>query len=150
MSNATQAVQKIIDRETRAWDTADVDTLVSVFHHDMVWPWPPSGKHHDPIDWVIPFGRFDAKRWHRSWSELFATFHLVHNRRKTVRLEVSAEHDGAFAVVDIDTLWKHKTSGETMHWLGRTCKIYTLLPSAEWKMISQVGVLDYSSVPKVP
>ena len=34
-------VTEIVDRETRAWDTKDVRLLLTVFHPDMVWPWPP-------------------------------------------------------------------------------------------------------------
>jgi ketosteroid isomerase-like protein len=34
-------VREIVDRETRAWNTKDAELLLSVFHPDMVWPWPP-------------------------------------------------------------------------------------------------------------
>ena len=30
------AIHEIVDRETRAWDTQDVELLLSVFHPDMV------------------------------------------------------------------------------------------------------------------
>jgi hypothetical protein len=66
----------------------------------------------------------------------------VHNIRDTKRIQVSKEEDGALAVVDIDTLWRHKESGKEMNWKGRTCKIYTLMPD-EWKFIFQTGVLNY-------
>ncbi len=33
-------IREIIDHETRAWDTKDVDPRLSVLHEDMVWPWP--------------------------------------------------------------------------------------------------------------
>ena len=33
--------------------------------------------------------------------------------------------DGAFAVVDIDTLWTRLEDGKDFHWEGRTCKIFT-------------------------
>ena len=42
-----------------------------------------------------------------------------------MRIAVSREGDGAFAVVDVDTLWRHRDSGEASHWLGRACKGYT-------------------------
>src|SRR5262249_20009544 len=115
----------------------------SVFHNDMVWPWPPTEKHHNPIDWVLLQGRYNRDRWRKGWCELFEANELVHNRREIVKIEISAQEDGAFAVVDIDTLWKNRDSGKLSHWKGRTCKIYTLTELG-WKMISQVGVLDYS------
>ncbi len=31
-------IEEIVNRETRAWDTQDVDLLMTVFHPDMVWP----------------------------------------------------------------------------------------------------------------
>jgi hypothetical protein len=33
-------IREIIDRETRAWDNQNLDMLMSIFHQDMVWPWP--------------------------------------------------------------------------------------------------------------
>jgi ketosteroid isomerase-like protein len=65
----------------------------------------------------------------------------VHNRRSIVRIDVSQEGDGAFAVVDVDTLWRAR-DGSDFRWLGRACKIYTRVGS-EWKMICQVGLLLY-------
>jgi len=139
-------VIELVDRETRAWDERDVELLLSVFHRDMVWPWPPDTRTHDPMGWVLVWGRYDRERWGRGWQELFDTHELVHNRRRTRRVEVSAEEDGAFAVVDIDTLWRD-ADGHDFHWKGRTCKVYTRLrdgPEAgEWKMIAQWGVLEY-------
>ncbi len=142
MSHERRAeIQEAIDRETRAWDTQDADLLVTVFHPDMVWPWPPDPSAHDPRDWVLVWGRYDADRWRRGWQELFDGHALVHNRRTTRRIEISEEEDGAFAVVDIDTLWRSH-EGVDMRWKGRTCKIYTLV-AGEWKMIAQTGVLQY-------
>jgi ketosteroid isomerase-like protein len=120
----------------------DVELLLSVFHHHMVWPWPPEPTAHDPVEWVMPFGRFDEQRWRESWEELFRTHDLVHNRRTIVRIEVSAEQNGAFAVVDVDTLWRSH-GGNDFHWLGRACKIYTKVGPSTWKMISQLGLLLY-------
>jgi hypothetical protein len=136
-------IQEIVNRETEAWAAKNVNQLLTVFHHEMVWPWPPTEKHHDPIDWVIIQGKFNAERWGNSWQELFEAHELVHNIRSIEKIEVSHEGDGAFAVVDVDTLWRHKISGKEMRWKGRTCKTYTLT-SKGWKMIFQVGVLDYS------
>jgi len=33
-------IQEMIDRETNAWDAKDAGALASIFHPDMVWPWP--------------------------------------------------------------------------------------------------------------
>ncbi|MFW9795543.1 MAG: hypothetical protein ACFFE2_00785 [Candidatus Thorarchaeota archaeon] len=144
MNKVTDEIEEIINRERRAWDTKDVHLLLSVFHHDMVWPWPPDAKTHDPIDWIFPWGRFSAERWGQLWQELFDTHELVHNVRTIKKIEVSKEGDGAFAVVDIDTLWRD-ASGNEDHWIGRTCKFYAKV-GMEWKMTAQVGVLDYDDV----
>ncbi len=90
----------------------------------------------------LRWGRFDAERWRRGWQELFDTHTLAHNRRAVRKIVVSAEGDGAFAVVDIDTLWRHKQTGAEQQWKGRTCKIYTQV-GTQWKMIAQTGVLEY-------
>jgi len=42
-------IEEIVNRETRAWDSQDVDLLMTVFHPDMVWPWPRSPQSHDPM-----------------------------------------------------------------------------------------------------
>jgi hypothetical protein len=117
-----EAIREIIDRETRAWDTADVPLLLSVFHPDMVWAWPETSTSVNPVDWHLVIGRFEAARWRAVYDELFRARMLVHNRRETVRVELSADCDGALAVVDIDTLWRENASGVEDHWLGRTCK----------------------------
>jgi ketosteroid isomerase-like protein len=69
-------ITEIVNRETRAWDTKDVAQLITIFHPDMVWPWPPSGDAHDPVKWVFVMGRFDAQRWANVWQELFDTHSL--------------------------------------------------------------------------
>jgi ketosteroid isomerase-like protein len=135
-------IRELVDRETRAWDNQDVDLLLTIFHPDVVWPWPPDAHAHDPIDWVWGMGRFDAARWRREWSELFATHDLVHNRRDTRRVSVSPEGDGAFAVVDVDTLWRNRSDGSEMHWRGRACKVYARVGS-EWKLTMHTGLLAY-------
>jgi len=136
-------IREIVDRETRAWDTRDVDLLMSVFHPDMVWPWPPTADAHDPVDWVLELGRFDHDRWRAGWQRLFDTHELVHNRRQIRRIAVSSEGDGGFAVVDVDTLWRD-AAGRDFHWHGRACKIYTLVGGV-WKLIAHTGLLDYPS-----
>lgn len=137
-------IREIIERETQAWDTQDVTLLLTVFHPDMVWPWPKNSQAHDPMDWVLDWGRYDYDRWGNGWQELFDTHKLVRNDRVIKKIEVSTEGDGAFAVVDIDTLWRND-EGRDNHWKGRTCKVYTLV-NKEWKMIMQTGVLYYDDV----
>ena len=144
MDSPEAEIQEIVDRETRAWDTQDVDLLLSVLHPDMVWPWPPTPDAHDPCDWLLVWGRYDHERWRQGWQDLFDTHDLIHNRRTTKRIVVSEEGDGAFAVVDIDTLWRSH-QGADNHWIGRTCKIYTLMGEG-WKMIAQTGVLHYGNI----
>ena len=141
-ADSVAGINEIVERETRAWDEKDVELLLSVFHPDMVWVWPERYDAVDPVEWKIGMGRFDRERWGALYRELFDARELVHNRRQTVKIEVSAEQDGGFAVVDIDTLWRGP-DGEEDHWLGRTCKIYALV-GHEWKMTAQVGALRYS------
>ena len=139
-----QAIAEIVNRETRAWDTQDVDLLMTVFHRDMVWPWPRTPQSHDPMHWVIEWGRYDYERWKSGWQTLFHTHRLAHNIREIKKIEISKEGDGAFAVVDIDTLWLDR-EGKENHWKGRVCKVYSKIGD-EWKMTMQTGVLDYSGL----
>jgi ketosteroid isomerase-like protein len=131
----------IVNRETKAWDTKDVNLLISIFHPDMVWPWPKTSKSHDPMEWELVQGKFNRKRWSDGWKELFDTHELVHNFRDIRKVVVAKEKDGAFAVVDIDTLWLHK-NGSKNHWKGRVCKVYTKV-RGEWKLIMHTGALEY-------
>ncbi|MFN8790447.1 MAG: nuclear transport factor 2 family protein [Bdellovibrionales bacterium] len=135
-------IQEFIDRETRAWDEKSVELLLSIFHPEMVWVWPTDPKNHDPMSWTSMLGKFDPVRWGSLYRDWFSTFQLVRNVRKTQRIFLTKEGDGAFAVVDVDTLWR-SPAGEESHWLGRTCKTY-VKTSQGWKMTAQVGVLDYS------
>lgn len=134
-------IEEIVNRETRAWDTRDVGLLLTVFHPDMVWPWPPDAGAHDPVNWVFVAGRYNYERWRRNWQQLFDTHELVHNKRVTRKIVVTAEGDGAFAVVDVDTLWRD-SSGNDFHWQGRACKVYSKVGD-EWKMTMHTGLLDY-------
>jgi ketosteroid isomerase-like protein len=136
------AIQAAIDRETAAWDAQDPDALVSLFHPDMVWPWPPDARSHDPALWEFPMGRFNRDRWIAVYEELFGAHELAHNTRKTVRITVSEEEDGAFAVVDVDTLWRRRADGSPFHWQGRAGKGYTKV-DGEWRLIFHTGLLDY-------
>jgi len=140
-NNVKNEIEEIVNRETRAWDNKDVNLLMSVLHPDMVWPFPKTAQSHDPMDWEMALGRFDHERWKEDWQELFDTHVLIHNRREIRKIEVSAQEDGAFAVVDVDTLWRD-SSGKDFHWKGRACKVYTRI-GQEWKLIMHTGLLEY-------
>jgi ketosteroid isomerase-like protein len=141
MTKEENEIKEMVDRETRGWDTKDAELLTTLFHPDMVWPWPRTVQSHDPMDWIFVLGRFDKERWMRNWNELFATHELKHNKRIIRGIVVTEEKDGAFAVVDIDTLWIAK-DGTPNHWKGRVCKVYARV-GCEWKMTMHTGVLAY-------
>ena len=132
---------EMVNRETRAWDDRDVDLLLTLFHNDMVWQWPKTAQSHDPMEWELILGKFNKERWMKSWQNLFDTHRLVHNNREIKKIVISNEKDGAFAVVDIDTLWID-ANGNKSHWKGRVCKVYSKVMD-EWKMIMHTGVLEY-------
>lgn len=133
----------MVDLETKAWDEQDVEVLLSLFHRDMVWPWPRDSACHDPMDWEITQGRYDYRRWKDGWNDLFASAELVRNVREIRKIELSKEGDAAFAVVDIDTVWKDRVTGAENAWKGRVCKVYSKCPDG-WKITMHTGVLDYS------
>ncbi len=141
MEEIRKQIEEIVNRETKAWDTQDINLLMTLFHPDMVWPWPRTNQSHDPMDWIFEIGRYDYDRWKRGWQELFDNYTLVHNKREIKKIELSNEGDGAFAVVDIDTLWMDSNNNKS-HWKGRVCKVYTKLKD-EWKLIMHTGVLEY-------
>jgi len=136
-----QEIREIVNRETEAWNAKDADRLISCFHPDMVWPWPPDNTSHDPMNWVMVLGRYDRERWKSVWQQLFNSHELVHNNRQLLRIEVSEQSDAAFAVVDVDTLWRGR-NGEDFHWKGRSCKVYSRV-NEEWKMTMHTGLLEY-------
>lgn len=138
-------IQSLVDLETEGWNTKNPDLFLSIIHPDMVWAWPPSAEIHDPAGWEFVMGRFDRERWRNGWMELFTTHDLIRNIRHTIKIMITNEEDGALAVVDIDTLWRHKETGVESHWKGRVSKAYTKLSSGEWKLISHSGALDYST-----
>lgn len=131
----------MVDKETNAWNKKDANELISLFHPDMVWPWPETSTSHDPLNWIMGMGRYNKERWRKSWQDLFQNHTLVHNHREIKKIVISEEKDGALAVVDIDTLWLNKNN-QPINWKGRTCKVYTRMGN-EWKMIMQTGVLEY-------
>ena len=139
MSKTVDEVKEIIDRETKAWDTKNVDLLLSIFHPDMIWVWPKDNKSYDPVDWKLPLGKFNKDRWWKNYSEMFEKYDLIKNDRKIVDIKISDQEDGAFAVVDVDTLWRNR-DGEEIHWLGRAGKTY-VKSDGVWKMIAHHGLL---------
>ena len=58
------------------------------------------------------------------------------------KIVVTPEGDGAFAVVDVDTLWRDRRDGRDFRWRGRACKVYSKV-GREWKMTMHTGLLDY-------
>jgi hypothetical protein len=44
-------IQALIDRETSGLKTKNPDFLLEIIHPDMVWPWPPTPRDHDPDAW---------------------------------------------------------------------------------------------------
>jgi ketosteroid isomerase-like protein len=141
MISPEEAIRELVNRETQAWDTKDVALLLTIFHPDMVWPWPPTADAHDPIEWVFWAGRYDYARWSKNWQALFDTHDLVHNKRVICKIVTTPEGDGGFAVVDVDTLWRDK-KGQDQHWKGRACKVYSRVGD-EWKMTMHTGLLEY-------
>jgi ketosteroid isomerase-like protein len=141
MENIRKEIEEIVNRETQAWESKDVNLLLTIFHPDFVWPFPKTSLSHDPIDWHFVLGRYDYKRWKKRYQELFDSHSLAHNKREIKKIEISKEGDGAFAVVDIDTLWID-TKGNKNHWKGRVCKVYTKVKK-EWKLIMHTGALEY-------
>ncbi len=43
-------ITAMINKETEAWNRQDAEALVSLFHPDMVWPWPRDAHAYDPAD----------------------------------------------------------------------------------------------------
>ena len=139
--NEELEISEIVDRETKAWNDRDAEMLVSIFHRDMVWPWPKTPRSHDPMDWEMVMGKFDKERWKKNWQELFDSHDLAHNNRTIKKIVVSKERDAAFAVVDIDTLWIDR-QGNRSQWKGRVCKVYSKV-NGEWKITMHTGALEY-------
>ena len=137
MEDTRQQIEEIVNRETRAWDTQDVDLLMTVFHPDMVWPWPRTPQSHDPMDWVLEWGRYDYDRWKNSWQNLFDTHRLARNDRVIRKIEISNEGDGAFAsppCANRNTLRKDNEYVSFDWRLSRAFRFgerYALIPTAE-------------------
>jgi hypothetical protein len=56
------------------------------------------------------------------------------------RVEVEKEITGAFAVVDVDTLWRD-SAGKDFRWKGRACRVCSRV-EVEWKMTMHTGLLE--------
>ena len=95
------------------------------------------------------------KKWQKKWEEtgIYNTQKRDTSKEKEYVLvewpypsgNLHIGHWFAFAVVDIDTLWRPKTTNEDSHWKGRVCKIYTKMQNDVWKLISHIGVLNYTT-----
>jgi hypothetical protein len=82
----------------------------------MVWPGPRTSQSHDPIDWIGYLKLVvSIMRDEKKISRIFASHRLVHNNRKIVKIVVSKECNGAFAVVDVDTSWQRISDGKDFH-----------------------------------
>ena len=112
--NKLNEIDEIINRETKAWDTKDVELLLSIFHPDIVWFWPKKNDSHNPLDWESPLGKFNYERWKGIYLEMFSKYKLLKNDRKTVDIKMTKDGNGAFAVVDIDTTWEGE-GGKKIH-----------------------------------
>ena len=51
-----QQIQALIDRETLGLNTKNPDFFLDMIHPDMVWPWPPTSRDHDPVRWKFVLG----------------------------------------------------------------------------------------------
>ena len=143
-------IEEIVYREGRAFQTLDADLMLTIFHPDMVWAWPPHSRAYDPMDWILRMGKFNLERWRKMLHIYFDTHELIHDKREIRKILLSEEQDGALAVVDVDSLWRPKPGTDSpwhdgskeLHTLGRAGKTYTLL-NDEWKMLAQPGTMHY-------
>ncbi len=145
MDKEYKEIISMVNKETKAWNEKDVGSLLELFHEDMVWPWPRDEHCHNPVEWEIVQGKFNFNRWKKGWEELFNAYELEKNDRSIVKIELSKEKDGAFAVVDIDTVWKNKKDKKAMVWKGRVCKVYSKCKNG-WKITMHTGVLNYNDI----
>ncbi len=141
MNDILEEIKEIINRETRAWDIKDVELLLSIFHPEMVWVWPKNNLAYNPINWELPLGKFNHERWKLVYEKMFSQNKIIKNERNIVDIKTSKEGDGAFAIVDVDTIWEND-KGERSHWFGRSGKTYTKVDN-EWKLIAHHGLLKY-------
>lgn len=127
----------MIAREAEAWSERDPDLLLSIFHPDMVWTWPHPSESTDPAEWTVEVSRFNENEWREGWARIFAC-EIIRNRRSIRRIAVSEEEDSAWAVVDVDTLWRD-AEGRESGWKGRALKSYVKV-NGTWKMVANTGI----------
>ena len=128
-----------LQRETQGWNSQDLDLLMSIFHPYM---YGHGQELHNLMilkigflnqeDLIIKDGEITG--------ELFLKNIIQDITIALKKIVISNEGDGAFAVVDVDTLWRNKKDGKDFHWYGRACKIYTKLKNGQWKMIAHTGL----------
>jgi len=63
MTKEESEIVEIVNRETKAWDSQNIDQHTAIFHPDMVWPWPKTPQSHDPLEWELVLVRFNKHRW---------------------------------------------------------------------------------------
>ena len=91
----------------------------------------------------FPQGRYDPERWKcRLGGAVRTTTSSCTTSAVPFESSVSEEGDGAFAVVDVDTLWRRRADGQPFHWKGRACKGYTKV-GGRWLLIFHTGLLEY-------
>jgi len=149
-ADRSHEIVEMVERESRAYDTADAKLMLTIYHPDMVWAWPPNEHAHDPMEWIMRVGRFNYDRWLKMTQLFMDTHTLIHNRREIRKILMTDEQDGALAVVDIDTLFQQHPDKESpwdqgggkLHIVGRAAKIYTTVGD-EWKLLYQPGTMHY-------
>ena len=140
MSRVEDEIQAMVDRETDAWDRQDAETLVSLFHPDMVWPWPPDADSHDPARMGLPAGPLRPRAVATGLAGPLRFARLVHNRRRTVRIEVSRSRTAPSRSSTSTRSGENRASGQPFHWKGRACKGYTKVGD-RWLLIFHTGLL---------
>ncbi|RVC63788.1 hypothetical protein [Mesorhizobium sp.] len=84
-----EIIQSLVDAETKGWDEKDIEPFLAMIHPDMAWPFAPNADAHDPIDWVFVLGASMKRDGGRATTNFFAAHHLIHNHRKTAKIEVA-------------------------------------------------------------
>lgn len=144
MSTVEDNLRELIKRELEALKRKDVELLLTIFHEDMVWAWPRSFNTANPFYWEMDLGRFNYERWYFHWKDFFEKFEILHAVMMPQKINLSAQEDAAFAVIDLHFQWESKTNGEIVEWRGRVCKVYTRMEKS-WKLIQQTGLIPYRS-----
>ena len=101
MMDKTAELQEMVDRESRAYETYDANLMLTLFHPDMVWVWPPHSRAYDPMEWVLRMGRFEKNRWRAYLQKFFDEYEVLHNSRVTRKIYVSPALPGYHASANI-------------------------------------------------